>query len=236
MCDRDRMLVFCFGGCEYFLTMKIIVWFWSCQFLLSWASVLVLVTWFFSLVGFHRKQFFFRFICSENHSTSRWQKKCYRGFTAFGPNFAKTALFFLQVFTKFILWVESTALPTTMLRYAFYPIADIRSFMLGNVEELRTTVDLLCFTVLHIGTWTASIHSSSIDSVQKVFSNFFWQFFVKWIKYGLTKSLLVNRQQLFFSVFSTKCFYLCCSAKKTRFWVSTIVTLLTHQIQTFLSG
>ena len=211
MCDRDRTLVF--GGCEYFLTMKIIVWFCSCQFLLSSAFVLVIVTWFFSLVGFHRKQYFLRFICSENHSTSRWQKKCYRRFTAFGPNFAKMDLFFLQVFTKFIFWVESTALPPTMLRYAFYPIADIRFFMLGNVEELRTTVDLLCFTVLHIGTWTASIHSSSIDSVQKVFSNFFRQFFVKWIKYGLTKRLLFNRQQLFFSVFFTKCFYLRCSAK-----------------------
>ena len=85
-------------------------------------------------------------------------------------SFHKTTFSFLQLQTKNILWAKSTALPTTMLSCAFYPIADIR-FFCGVTLRICYRIWTQYFPYFpHIDKWTVSFHSSSIDSLENLLS------------------------------------------------------------------
>ena len=69
--------------------------------------------------------------------------------------------FFFQKRTKNLRWAKSTALPTTMP--CFYPIADIAIYCWLTMKSCYRN---WTHCVLHINTWTVSIPSSNIDSVE----------------------------------------------------------------------
>ena len=79
----------------------------------------------------------------------------------------KTASSFQQIYTKNIMCAKCTALPVTMLKRAFYPIAD---FTFCCWATLKRCYRNWTHCVSHINTWTVSIHCSSVDSVEELLS------------------------------------------------------------------
>ena len=67
---------------------------------------------------------FFRFICSENVSTFRWQLECWRWYPLCKHVFQKSVFLLLQTQVEKTLWVKPKVLPTTMKRFASYSVGD----------------------------------------------------------------------------------------------------------------
>ena len=74
----------------------------------------------------------------------------------------KRDISFLKIHRRRVLWAKSTALPTTMLKHAVYPSADIILFW---CVTLNCSYWNWTHCVSHINTWTVSLHISSINSV-----------------------------------------------------------------------
>ena len=87
-----------------------------------------------------------------------------------------------------IFWAQSTSLPTTMPKYAFQPTAAILLFCWVTLKSCYRN---WTYCVSHIDTWTVSIHTSSIDSVEILLLS-------------ATKCSIMWREQFFFKKKKTK--------------------------------
>ena len=138
---------------DLFLLKKVKEWFWSCVFLLIYASFLVistlpchkrrnfpfsvLVTWHFHkrnvftfLVGLYKKwlNLVFQIHLFKKRRNSQMAAVMLQLTSRLCTLFSKTASLFLQTLMKQILWVKNTVLFATTTRCASYPIADITLF------------------------------------------------------------------------------------------------------------
>ena len=82
-------------------------------------------------------------------------------------NIQKTTFSFVRLHTKNILWAKSTALPTTIPRLAFSPLA-VKTFHCWL--NLKGCYRDWSHFVSHINKWTVSMDSSSNVSVETLMS------------------------------------------------------------------
>ena len=109
---------------------------------------------------------FFRFVCSENDSTVKWQLYCYKWYPAFEKNFfQKTFLLDLQTHLENILWVNYNVLPTTMTRSASCPIVDIALYWWETFECCYRKLYTVCIHIsntISVRNWLSRVDNSLI--------------------------------------------------------------------------